>query len=114
MLSLCRLLALRFAFAPLLLASAAAAADTPTVNLTIKDHRFAPSEITVPAQKRVELIVQNRDATPEEFESIDLRREKLVTGNGKISVWVGPLPAGTYKFFGDFHQATAQGTLIAK
>lgn len=102
------------AIMPVALAASAFAADTAAVHLVIKDHRFMPSEITVPAGKRVELIVENRDPTPEEFESYDLRREKIVVGHGTVSVWVGPLPPGTYGFFGDYNKKTAQGTLIAK
>lgn len=82
--------------------------------LVIKNHRFQPAEVHVPAGKRVKLVIHNQDATAEEFESHDLRREKIIPGNTKVSVWVGPLPAGEYGFFGEFHQDTAQGKLIAK
>lgn len=92
----------------------AVAAEALSVVVVIKDHRFVPPKVTVPAGKRIELIIENHDSTPEEFESTDLRREKIVVGNGKTSVWVSPLPAGTYSFFGDFHPKTAQGKLIAK
>ena len=102
------------ALLPLLSGGPTAAADMPSVVIVIKDHRFVPAEITVPAGKRIELIVENQDPTPEEFESNDLRREKIVPPKGKVSVWVGPLPAGTYSFFGEFNPKTAQGKLIAK
>lgn len=98
------------ALAPL----AAAAADMPEYKLTIKDHRFAPAELTIPANTKVKLIVVNLDATAEEFESHELNREKIVTGNASINVYVGPLKAGRYPYFGDFHQDTAQGVLIAR
>jgi hypothetical protein len=45
---------------------------------------------------------------------VDLRREKIIPGNSKASVWVGPLPKGEYQFYGEFHQSTAQGRLIAE
>ena len=92
---------------------ASAAAGEPYV-LTIKDHRFEPGELTVPAGQRVKLIVRNLDPTPEEFESYDLNREKIVPGRGKVTIYVGPLEPGTYDFFGDFHQDTAKGRLVAK
>jgi plastocyanin len=92
----------------------AAAADTVSFQLVLKNHRFEPAELHVPAGKRVELVIENRDPTPEEFESHDLRREKVIAGNSKASVWVGPLPAGEYGFYGEFNQATAKGKLIAK
>lgn len=101
------------ALAPFVAGSTTAIADSSIV-IVIKDHRFDPSEVTVPANERVELIIENHDSTPEEFESQDLRREKIVPGNGKISVFVGPLPPGTYGFVGEFHESSAQGKLIVK
>ncbi len=89
-------------------------ADTTELTIVIKNHRFDPSEITLPAGKRLKLVIDNQDATPEEFESHDLRREKIVAGNSKATVWIGPLQPGTYSFFGEYHEATAKGTLIVK
>ncbi|WP_455384521.1 cupredoxin domain-containing protein [Acidihalobacter prosperus] len=97
--------------ASFLMPGAAMAAE---YTLVIKNHRFEPSELTVPAGKRVKLVIDNRDSSVEEFESHDLRREKIVPGNSKGVVWVGPLPAGKYHFYGEFHEDTAQGHLIAK
>jgi plastocyanin len=102
------------ALALLAFISGAFAADNASVRIVIKDHRFTPSEVVVPAGQRVELMIENHDATPEEFESDDLRREKIVVGKGRISVWVGPLPAGTYSFYGEYNKKIAQGKLIAK
>jgi plastocyanin len=107
-------LVLALGLVPLGLMTTARAADQSSVVIVIKDHRFVPAEVTVPAGKRVELVIENQDTTPAEFESNDLRREKVVVGKGRISVWLGPLPAGTYVFFDDFHQATARGKLTAR
>lgn len=82
--------------------------------ITIKGHKFIPAEFEVPAGQRVKVVVENQDATAEEFESYDLRREKVVAGNGRITVFIGPLKPGQYKFFGEFHPATAQGVIIVK
>ena len=82
--------------------------------ITIQNHRFVPEELKIPAHKKVKLLVENLDPTVEEFESFDLNREKVVTGNGKITVFIGPVKPGTYKYFGDFHQQTAQGVIIAE
>jgi plastocyanin len=89
-------------------------AQDPQFTLIIKDHKFAPAEIQVPAGVKVRLVVKNQDATPEEFESTELHREKVVPPGQEIVVFVGPLDPGTYGFFGDFHKETAQGKLIAK
>ena len=94
--------------------SIASATEPPEVRLVIRDHRFVPTELKVPANTKIKLMVVNQDATPEEFESHELNREKVVTGGGTIPVYVGPLKPGRYPFFGDFHAETAQGTLIAQ
>jgi plastocyanin len=99
--------------ATLLAAGAAHAADFEAT-LAIRDHKFDPAELTVPAGTKIKLLIQNNDATPEEFESHELNREKIVVGNSSITVFIGPLEAGRYPFFGDFHQETAQGVLVAK
>ncbi|MGH7125411.1 MAG: cupredoxin domain-containing protein [Stellaceae bacterium] len=93
---------------------AAGRADEAQFRLTIKEHRFAPAELPVPAGVKIKLLIKNEDLTPEEFESHELHREKVVPPGQEITVFVGPLDAGTYPFFGDFHQDTAQGKLIAK
>lgn len=89
-------------------------ADTPEFRLVIKDHRFTPTDLTIPAGQKVKLLVENQDPTPEEFESYDLNREKIVPGNGRIVVFVGPLKPGRYEFFGEFNAATARGWIVAQ
>lgn len=91
--------------------TAAAAADP--VTLTLKDHRFTPAEISVPSGERFRIEVINQDTTPAEFESSDLRVEKIVVPGGKITVTAGPLKPGTYKFFDDYHPDQATGTITA-
>ena len=82
--------------------------------LTLKNHEFDPKEITIPANQKVKLIIKNTDGTPAEFESADLSREKVVHPHSEASVFVGPVEAGRYSFFDDFHRETTTGTLIAK
>ncbi len=83
---------------PLLALAAVPAAAADPVHLTIKDHHFQPEHVTVPAGRRVPIEVTNIDPTPEEFESGDLRVEKIVVPGSTIRVFVGPLQPGTYKF----------------
>ena len=92
----------------------AASAQEAEAQLVIRSHKFEPAEITVPAGRKVKLVIDNQDATAEEFESYELNREKVVPPKGKITLFVGPLKPGRYPFFGDFHKDTAQGVLIAK
>ena len=79
--------------------------------LVIKDHQFEPAEVVIPAATKVKLRVKNLDATPEEFESYELHREKIIAGGASAVIFVGPLEPGTYPFFGEFHPETAQGRL---
>ena len=89
------------------------AADDPlTITLRIKDHLFVPAELTVPANTRFRLLIINEDATAEEFESVSLNREKVIMGNSEGVIFLGPLSAGEYSFFGEFNPRTAQGRLI--
>jgi plastocyanin len=100
------------AFSGLFLTGAAPAQEALTT--TIKNHRFEPAEIRVPAGKRITLTVVNDDPTPEEFESKVLKVEKVIPGKSKGVVQFGPLTPGTYKFEGEFNSSTARGTVIAE
>lgn len=93
--------------------SSAAAAEN-AFTLTIKDHRFEPAELRVPANQPATLTVKNLDATPEEFESKSLRIEKVIPGNSEATFTLRPLKAGRYKFEGEFHDNTAKGEVIAE
>lgn len=97
----------------LLLPLAGYAADAD-YTLSIKDHRFQPSELTIPAGIKIKLLVVNQDATPEEFDSYALNREKVIAGNSSATVFIGPLTTGRYEFAGEFHADTAQGAIIVK
>jgi high-affinity iron transporter len=96
-----------------LLATGPASAQE-AINLEFRQHRFVPSRLDVPANVKFRLLVKNNDDTADEFESYDLNREKLVAPGQTITVFLGPLSPGEYRFFGDFHQDTAQGIMVAK
>lgn len=106
--------ALLFAAAGTVVAAPVLAADTVEMSIVIKDHRFDPQELKVPAGKVIELTVDNQDPTPEEFESPVLKVEKIIPGHSKGKVRFGPLTADTYLFYGDFNQATARGVVTAE
>jgi hypothetical protein len=104
-------------FGKLLLAvllSTSAAAATPEVQLVIRDHLFFPSTLEVPANQKVRILIDNQDDTPEEFESYQLNREKVIPGKSKTAIFIGPLPPGEYPFFGEFYPKTAQGKVVIK
>ena len=89
------------------------AADDEKV-LMIREHRFEPAELKIAANQKVRLIVKNLDATPEEFESHALNREKVIPGKGQAVIYIGPLKPGRYPFMGEFNQNTAQGVVVVE
>lgn len=100
--------------AVLLISTSTVFADDNVFNLVIRDHKFEPAELIVPAGKKVKLLIENRDSTVEEFESYELNREKIIPGNSSASIYIGPLKAGRYPFFGEFNASTAQGVVVAQ
>jgi plastocyanin len=94
-------------------AQVARAADAVTVNISLKDNRFQPSEPHAPAGKEIIIVVKNLGPAPAEFESNMLRVEKVVVGGGTITLRIRALEPGRYRFFNDFHPAT-QGYLVVK
>src|SRR4051812_43817796 len=93
---------------------AAAADELPIYALTAKDGRFTPETIEVPAGKKFKLVVKNEGPGPEEFESHELKREKVVPEGKSVDIILGPLKPGTYGFFGEYHAKTAKGQIVAK
>ena len=108
------LTAAAFASALLLQGAPARAEDAQVFNLTIKDHKFDPVELHVPAGKPIILVVKNADETAEEFESSALKVEKIIAGGQQGTVRLRPLAAGSYAFVGEFHQDTASGKIITE
>jgi len=90
-----------------------ALADDPVVTVTLKDHQFVPSEVPTPAGVKVKLVVKNEQKANAEIESHVLHFEKIVGAGGQAAVFVGPLTAGSYEFFDDFHKDT-RGHLVVK
>ncbi|CAN5474206.1 cupredoxin domain-containing protein [soil metagenome] len=93
--------------------AAQAAPELPVVTLTLKDHRFTPESVEVPAGQPVRIELINLDAASEEFDSLDLQIEKDVTPKGRVSFVVGPLTPGVYSFIGELHADTAHGEIKA-
>lgn len=108
-----------FVFATALLMTAAIAppavpAAPPIFEIEIRNHLFEPDVLRIPANTKVKLVIYNRDATPEEFESLQLNREKVIMGGNKATVFIGPLSPGEYTFFGEFNPDTALGKIIVE
>jgi hypothetical protein len=89
-------------------------AAEPEILLVIREHRFEPAELKVPANQRIKLVVHNQDKKAEEFESHALNREKVVPAGAKVTIFIGPLKPGRYPFVGEYNEATAKGVVIAE
>ena len=90
------------------------AATQEPYTIVLKDHKFEPAQLNVPSGQKIKIVIDNQDPTPEEFESYELNREKVVAGGKQIIIYIGPLKPGAYKYFGEFHKETAQGTIVAQ
>jgi len=92
----------------------ACAEDTPEFAITIRDHRFEPAEIHVPAGKRTILRISNEDDMSEEFDSTSLKVEKVIAARASGTIRLRALEPGRYDFIGEYHDATAKGVVIAE
>jgi heme/copper-type cytochrome/quinol oxidase subunit 2 len=107
----CAVLIATFAMAPL---DMARAEDPATFALTLKDHRFTPTELHVPAGKPFFIVVTNEDDTADEFEMSRPAVEKVIPPGQQGKVRMRPLEPGRFPFFGDFHRETAQGVIVSE
>jgi hypothetical protein len=90
-------------------------ADSDNV-FTIKAEagHFNPSQLEVAPNQPFKVRVTSAEDTPIEFESFELRRERVVRPGETITVNMPGLSSGTYKFFDDFHRDTPQGEIVVK
>ncbi len=106
--------------APLLVVAALAAPapilaqDAATFTLVARDGKFEPATLEVPAGQKFRLEVRNEGAAAIEFESKELKQEKVIPPKGKAVLSIAPLKAGTYRFVDEYKEATAKGTIVAK
>lgn len=102
------------ALASMALHTSTVVAAEASYNLTLKDHKFSPAELTIPAGKKVRVSVKNLDATPAEFESDDFKAEKVIPAGKQVDVFIGPLKAGQYEFHDEYHEAESKTHLTVK
>lgn len=92
----------------------AGAAELPAYALTVENGRFTPETLNIPAGQRFKIVVTNKGSGPEEFESIELKKETVLAPGVTRAVVFAPLKPGVYKFFGEFHPDTAKGQIVVK
>jgi plastocyanin len=96
-------------------AAAGAQAQTATeIQLSYKDKKFDPAEVTVPANTAFTIKVKNLDAKAMEFESKPLKIEKVIAANSEAIVNVRPQKPGKYKFVDEYNEDVAIGNVIVK
>ena len=104
-------------FAALFLALAPAAAlaqDMPVYKLVAKDGVFDPATIEVAAGKKFTIELTNQGSGPMEFESKDLKQEKVIAKGAKSSIVINALKPGTYVFFDEHKPDAPKGKIVAK
>ena len=92
----------------------ASAEETATVLLTLGSGGFEPKELRIPAGKPVILTVKNESAAAAEFESKDLKVEKVVAAGSQIIVRLKPLTKGRYLFVDEYREATVKGYVVVE
>ncbi|MEO2267434.1 cupredoxin domain-containing protein [Pseudoalteromonas pernae] len=97
----------------LLFISVSAQAQLKEFELVLKDHLFYPARLEVPSNEKIRLLIRNEDNDPEEFDSFDLNREKVLFPGRVNVIYIGPLEPGEYFFFGEFAPDTARGSVVA-
>jgi plastocyanin len=107
----CTALALGLAAAP---AFALAAEELLVVKVSAKDGKFEPLTLEVPAGKRFKIEISNDGKAPMEFESKDLKQEKVLAAGAKSSLVINALKPGTYVFFDEHHPEAPKGRIVAK
>jgi Cupredoxin-like domain len=90
------------------------AEEPATFSIAIKDHQYEPAELKVPANKPFAIKITNLDATAEEFESHEMKIEKVIAGGSEGTVRILGLDPGRYEFIGEYHAETANGVLVAE
>lgn len=90
------------------------AAEDPVYRIEFADGVMTPSRIEVPADTRFELLLVNKGKTPAEFESLPLRKEKVLAPDTSSTMVIKGLDPGEYPFFDDFHPDAPPAVLVAK
>ena len=97
----------------LLIVSSFVQADDASYIIELKNNTFKPAILIIPANKKVKIRIINFDNEPEEFDSFDLNREKVLFPNKPANIYIGPLAPGEYAYFGEFHPNLAKGKIVA-
>jgi hypothetical protein len=90
------------------------AAEDPVFRIEFKDGTVTPRRLEVPANRRFALELHNTGDTPAEFESRELRKEKVLAPGSTSVLVIRTLDPGEYDFFDDFHADAPPAVLVAR
>jgi len=93
---------------------ALAADPTAEIPLVIEKNRFQPDVIKVKAGAPFVLVITNKDKTPEEFDMLQPRIEKVIPGGKTVRLKMPALKSGSYSFVGEYHAETAKAKIVAE
>ena len=96
------------------LAYSPAEEEEPVFTIEFNDGAVAPLRLEVPANRRFQLLLRNNGETPAEFESAELRKEKVLAPKSSGTLVFRTLDPGEYPFFDDFHPDAPKAVLVAK
>ena len=102
------------AIALLSITGVARAQSATEIQLSYKDKKFTPAEITAPANTAIVIKLKNLDAKAMEFESKTLKVEKVVAGSSDATINVRAQKPGRYEFFDEYNEKVARGALVVK
>lgn len=94
--------------------ASARAEDAPSFRIEFNDGKFEPQRLEVPANKTIEIELVNKGQGPAEFESKQLRKEKVLAPGATTTLVIRGLDPGEYDFFDDFHPDAPPAKLVAK
>lgn len=89
-------------------------AEDPVFRIEFKDGVVMPRRLEVPAKRRFVLELHNLGKSPAEFESRELRKEKVLAPGATSTLAIRTLDPGEYDFFDDFHPEAPPAVLVAK
>lgn len=93
---------------------ASAEDEDPIFEVHFSNGIVSPSVIEVPANTRFKLELHNDGSTPIEFESIPLRKEKVLAPGASSFLVFRSLSEGNYAFVDDFHLEMPPARLVAR
>jgi hypothetical protein len=90
--------------------------DLPVFRIEIKNGVISPKQTEVPANKDFKLEVANTGTAPAEFESKQLRQEKVLAPGKTVTITIRAIDPGEYQFVDEFHEneEAGQGVIVAK